>query len=207
MNECLSSEFCPDCGVPYNDRILSCGEDLLCACCGKKLKKYGNPYSLQIAWALVTASLICMLMANVTPIIVFNVSGNTQSSFMITGVESLFLQGYWPVALLIFLCSIALPMLHLLAYWYLLGGSCLQAPWPGLKKTLFIVETLMPWNLIPVFAVATMAAVVKLKQLGTIEWQSGALWIGFLAILSLITTRFFNRRLFEDMLASIEISS
>jgi len=146
-------------------------------------------------------------MANVTPIIVFNVSGNTQSSFMITGVESLFLQGYWPVALLIFLCSIALPMLHLLAYWYLLGGACLQTPWPGLKKTLFIVETLMPWNLIPVFAVATMAAVVKLKQLGTIEWQSGALWIGFLAILSLITTRFFDRRLFEDMLTSIELSS
>jgi uncharacterized paraquat-inducible protein A len=52
-----------------------------------------------------------------------------------------------------------------------------------------------------------MAAVVKLKQLGTIEWQSGALWIGFLAILSLITTRFFDRRLFEDMLASIELSS
>ncbi len=146
-------------------------------------------------------------MANVTPIMVFNVSGNTQSSFMITGVESLFLQGYWPLAILVFLCSIALPVLHLLAYWYLLGGSCLQAPWPGLKNTLFIVETLMPWNLIPVFAVATMAAVVKLKQLGTIEWQSGALWIGFLAILSLITTRFFDRRLFEDMLASIEISS
>lgn len=146
-------------------------------------------------------------MANVTPIMVFNVSGNTQSSFMITGVESLFLQGYWPLAILVFLCSIVLPVLHLLAYWYLLGGSCLQAPWPGLKKTLVIVETLMPWNLIPVFAVATMAAIVKLKQLGTIEWQPGALWIAFLAILSLITTRFFDRRLFEDMLASIEISS
>ena len=201
-----SLRLCPDCSASYIDYSLRVGEELLCTRCGKKLKKYGDRNSLQRIWALVTASLIFLMMANVSPLMVFDVSGNAQSNLMITGVESLFFQGYWPLALLVFFLAIALPTLYFTAFWYLLGGCCLRRPWPCLKGALFLVEILMPWNLIPVFAVAILAAVVKLQQLGNIQWKSGSLWVALLAIVSLMIMRFFDRSFFEEIIAGIEKS-
>lgn len=195
---------CPDCGGTYSDRLLERGEELICVRCGKKLKKYCDPRSLQAAWALVTASLVFLFMANETPLMVFNVSGNTQSNLIITGVTSLFSQGYWPLALLVFFSAIALPTIHLFSFWYLLGGCCLRQSWPGLRSVLSLVDVLTPWNLVPVFGVAAMAAVVKLDQLGTIEWKAGALWVALLAFSSLIAIYFFDRKMLSEIITHLE---
>ena len=183
---------CPDCAATYYDRLLNGGEELICCCCGKRLKKYYDVSLFQKAWAIVTTCLICLFMANVTPIMVFDVSGNTQSNLIITGVFSLFFQGYWPLAILVFCSAILLPLLHLTAFWYLLGSCCLQQRWRGSIAAVHCVNALAPWNLMPVFAVATMAAVVKLDQLGTIEWKIGAFWVAMLALTSLVVMRLFD---------------
>lgn len=185
-------KICPDCSATYQDCLLNAGEELICCCCGKRLKKYYDIALFQKAWAIVTTCLICFLMANITPIMVFDVSGNTQSNLIITGVFSLWMQGYWPLAVLVFCSAILLPLLHLTAFWYLLGSCCLQKPWKARFEALRCVNVLAPWNLMPVFAVATMAAVVKLDQLGTIEWKIGALWVALLALASLVAMRLFD---------------
>ncbi|MFI0347349.1 MAG: paraquat-inducible protein A [Chthoniobacterales bacterium] len=183
---------CPDCLAPYHDHVLKRRELLFCSRCGKVLKKYHASGSLERSLALVTASLVFLLMANISPIMVFNVSGNKQSNLIITGVVSLFYQGYWPIALLVFISAIALPALHLFSFWYLLGSCFFKQPWPGITTTIKFVNALTPWNLIPVFAVATMAAVVKLDQLGSIEWKSGACWLACLGFSSLLAMHSFN---------------
>ena len=203
---CITSsswDHCPDCSAICRDRMLQPGEELICSRCGKRLKKYCDMRSLQALWALITAALIFLLMANMTPIMVFDVSGNTQSNHIITGVMSLFYQGYWPLAFLVFCSAIALPTIYFLAFWYLLGGCSLKKRWPGLLLALSIVDILSSWNLIPVFAVATMAAVVKLDQLGSIEWKIGELWIAVLAVTSLIATHFFDRRMMVDVMEKL----
>jgi len=193
MNASLQQyKNCPDCSATYSDRVLNCGEELICSCCGKRLKKYYDVSLFQKVWAIVTMCLICLFMANITPIIIFDVSGNTQSNLIITGVLSLWFQGYWPLALLVFFSAIFLPLLHLSSFWYLLGSCCLQKRWKGSFIALRCVNALAPWNLMPVFAVATMAAVVKLDQLGTIEWKIGALWVAVLALSSLVAMRHFD---------------
>jgi paraquat-inducible protein A len=156
------------------------------------LEKYYDVSLFQKAWAIVTTCLICLLMANVTPVMVFDVSGNTQSSFIMTGVFSLLFQGYWPLAILVFCSVLILPLFHLTAFWYLLASCCFQQRLKGSMLALHWVNALAPWNLMPVFAVATIAAVVKLNQLGTIQWKVGALWIVMLSLLSLIAMRLFD---------------
>lgn len=123
---------------------------------------------------------------------VFDVSGNTQENWIITGVFSLFMQGYWPLAIVVFFSAILLPFMHLMAFWYLLGSCSLKQRWKGCFLALRCVDALSSWNLMPVFAVATMAAVVKLDQLGTIEWKIGAFWVALSAITSLVAMRLFN---------------
>ncbi len=204
MNRVLQKQkICPDCSATYDDRLLSCGEELICCSCGKRLKKYYDIFLFQKAWAIVTTCLICFFMANITPIMVFDVSGNTQSNLIITGVLSLWFQGYWPLAILVFFSAILLPLLHLAAFWYLLGSCCMKHHWKGSGIALRCVNILAPWNLMPVFAVATMAAVVKLDQLGTIQWKIGAFWVGLLAIASLVAMRLFDYGAILEYLESI----
>ena len=194
------SNFCPDCSAAYNDRVLQRGEELVCMRCGKRLEKYCDLRSLQGLWAIVTAALVCLVMANITPIMVFDVAGNTQSNLIVTGVTRLYAQGYWPLAGLVLFSAIALPTLHLGAFWYLLGGCCLKKSWRGLPTALAIVDQLSSWNLMPVFAVATVAAVVKLDQLGSIEWERGACWMALLALSSLAAIRAFDRKVLAEIL-------
>ncbi|MBX9742888.1 MAG: paraquat-inducible protein A [Chthoniobacterales bacterium] len=198
-----SFEHCPDCMATYHNRALQPGEELLCRRCGKRLKKYCDLSSLQAAWALVTASVIFLGMANYSPLMIFDVSGNTQSNLMITGVTSLFLQGYWPLALLVFCSAIVLPSVHLLSLWYLLAGCCLKKRLPAMESLLNLVEILTPWNLIPVFAVSMVAAAVKLDQVGDIEWKEGTSWIALLAISSLIMIRLFDKKMMSEVIASL----
>jgi len=122
-------------------------------------------------------------------------------------VLSLWFQGYWPLALLVFCSAMLLPLLHLTAFWYLLGSCCLQQKWKGTIKALQCVSLLAPWNLMPVFAVATMAAVVKLDQLGTIEWKVGALWVALLAVTSLVAMRLFDYGAILEYLEGVEASN
>jgi uncharacterized paraquat-inducible protein A len=50
------------------------------------------------------------------------------------------------------------------------------------------------WNLMPVFAIACVVSVVKLRTLGNVTWEPGALWIALLSLFTLLTIQFFDRR-------------
>jgi uncharacterized paraquat-inducible protein A len=65
-------------------------------------------------------------------------------------------------------------------------------------KILRLAEHLSAWNLIPVYAVAILVAVVKLDMLGQVSWQSGSLWIIGMSLCSLALTQIFDEHLFHD---------
>jgi paraquat-inducible protein A len=168
-----------------------------------RVKKQRDSHSLQAAWALATAGLMLVIPANVEPVLTFNVAGNTQSNLVVTGVFGLFAQGYWPVALLVFFGAIAAPAIHLAAVWYVLAGCCLGRPWPELVKVSNVADWLESWNLVPVYAIATLVAVVKLDMLGKVEWQRGAIWVVALSLCSLLTVQIFDRQQVESRLEEL----
>lgn len=194
---------CPECEAECRDRTLAPGASLECGRCGVVVKKHHDPRALQRAWAICTAGLVFFVLANIEPIMVFDVSGNTQSNHIITGVTKLVQQNYSTVALLVFFGAIAAPALHLAAAWYVLSGCCLGCRWPFVEKITKACELLSPWNLVPVYAVAIVVAVVKLDMLGSIEWKQGAFWIVALSLSSLITQQLFDRRQVEERLHSL----
>ena len=194
---------CPSCEAACRDRPLSPRTELRCRRCGVRLKKRQGAHSLQAAWAFATAGLIFLIPANVEPVLTFDVAGNTQSNLIVTGVFGLFAQGYWPVALLVFFGAIAAPALHLTAVWYVLAVCCVGLRWPGLARVFRIADWLESWNLVPVYAVATLVAVVKLDMLGKVEWQQGALWVVALSLCSLLTVQIFDRQWVEARLEEL----
>ena len=127
-----------------------------------------------------------MVLANTFPVMTFDVAGASQSNHMFTGVQALLAQDYAPLAALVFFCAIMAPALYLVLACYVLTARCLGQSWPGDVKIWRLVGQLAPWNLVPVFLVACMVAVVRLELLGTVTWQKGTVFVVLLSLCCLI---------------------
>lgn len=196
--------FCPECEAPCLDRHLPRHAALRCTRCGVIVKRSADIRHLQRSWAFASAGLFLVLLANVQPILTFDVAGNTQTNHIITGIIDLNNQGYWPVAILVFFAGIIGPALHLGSVWYVTSSCCLGRRWPGLHFAIRLAEKMEAWNLMPVYAVATVVSVVKLRMLGSVAWQQGAFWILALSLCSLFAVQFFDRTLIEERLDRID---
>lgn len=141
---------------------------------------------MQNGLALSLTALILLVIANILPVMTFDVAGAEQSNRIITGVRGLIAQDYGPIAGLVFFSAILAPALYLLLACYVLSARALGRTWPLDFHAWRIVEWLAPWNLIPVFAVACLVAVVRLELLGTVNWRSGALFVVLVSICFLV---------------------
>lgn len=152
---------------------------------------------------MATAGLFLVVLANVNPVLTFNVAGNMQTNLIVSGVFGLIGQGYWPVAALVFVAGIAGPAVHLAAVWYVSSACCLGIKWPALHFAAKMAEVMESWNLVPVYAVAAVVSMVKLDMLGTVSWHIGAFWILALSLSSLFAVQFFDRGLVEKRLEAL----
>jgi uncharacterized paraquat-inducible protein A len=187
--------LCPRCHAECLDRDLHQGEFLRCTRCGTEVKStLGGRRSILRAWAFATTAIFLMFLANTTPILKFDVIGNFQENRIFTGVQGLWDQGFEPLAGLVFFSAIAAPALYLLSVWYVSALCILRLRWPGRRFFFGMAKNLESWNLMPVFAVACVVSVVKLRTLGSVTWEVGAIWIALLSIFTLLTIQFFDRR-------------
>lgn len=187
--------LCPRCRVECLDRPLGTGEFLQCVRCGAEVKSSkGGRRSIVAAWAFSSTALILMFLANTTPILKFDVVGNFQENRIITGVDGLWDQGFEPLAALVFFSAIAAPAIYLLSVWYVSALCTLKLRWPGRWFFFGMAKHLESWNLMPVFAIACVVSVVKLRTLGTVTWEPGAIWVALLSLFTLLTIQFFDRR-------------
>jgi paraquat-inducible protein A len=136
----------------------------------------------------------------------FDVVGDSQSGWMITGVEKLYEQGYWPLAVLVFFASIMAPILYLATLWYVSAACLLKFPLPISRIALSGVEMLAPWNLVPVYAIATVVSVVKLRMLGDVHWELGARWVLGMALCSLLASQSFDYEIVREKLLALRKS-
>lgn len=176
---------CHSCEASYRHRPLAPGEKLYCSRCGELLDSGRVGTARQRALALALTGVVLLVLANVYPVMTFNVAGATQSNHIFTGVRGLIEQNYAPLAALVFFSAILAPGLTMVLACYVLAARCLGRVWPGDFRLWRVVEALAPWNLVPVFAVACMVAVVRLDLLGTVSWCMGALFVVLLSLCSL----------------------
>jgi len=188
---------CPRCHATLRDRPLRTHEYLCCGRCGDQVKSSQPGRTMMAAWAFAMAALITLIPANMNPILIFSVAGNYQENLIITGVEGLWMQGFQPLGALVFFSAILAPVFYLLSVSYVSACWTLQMRLPFMGAALRLVEALEPWNLLPVFAIACMVSVVKLRTLGTVSWEAGSLWILATAVLTMLAIQCFDRKCAE----------
>lgn len=198
---------CPNCEAPCLEREPAAGQELRCGRCGTTVLEYIGKKTLQPSMALSIAGLFALLLANTSPVLSFDVAGRIQSEHIFTGVQELVTQGYWPIAILVFLAGMLAPALHLGSVAYVSTACCLNLPFPRLRDVIRLAEWAEPWNLMPVYAIATVVSVVKLRMLGGVEWEFGARWVLGVALFSLFAQQTFDLRVVNSRLETMGVES
>lgn len=174
---------------------------LHCPRCGAALY-HRKPESLQRTWALLMAAAILYIPANVLPIMTVTSLGRSQSDTIFSGVVFLLTHGMWPLAAIVFVASIFVPLLKLLILLFLLLSVQFRSSWRPRERTRLyrVTETIGRWSMVDVYVVTILVALVRLGNLASIEAESGAIFFCAVVILTMLAAMSFDPRLIWDRL-------
>ena len=156
--------------------------------------------SIRNTWALLLSAIAMYLPANVLPIMSVTSLGSTQSDTIMSGVIYFLKHGDWPLALIIFVASVLVPLLKMIALVYLLLTVQRKSPLRKNQRTRLyrITELVGRWSMVDVFVVALLAALVQVGELATIEPAAGAVAFASVVILTMLAAMAFDPRLIWD---------
>lgn len=176
---------------------------LHCPRCGATLHPR-KPNSLSRCWALVIAAFICYIPANLLPIMSVTSLGQVQSDTIMSGVIYLLLHGMWPLALVVFVASVLVPLLKLMILTLLLISVQRRARWRPLDRTRLyrFTEITGRWSMVDIYVVTILVALVHLGNLANIQARAGAVFFGAVVVLTIFAALAFDPRLIWDNLES-----
>ena len=159
-----------------------------------------TPNSVSMTWALLISAMAMYLPANIFPVMAVTSLGNTQSDTIMSGVIYFLKHGDWPLALIIFVASVLVPMLKMIALSYLLLSVQRKSQLRKNQRIRLyrITELVGRWSMVDVFVVALMAALVQVGDLATIEPATGAVAFASVVILTMLAAMAFDPRLIWD---------
>jgi len=190
---------CHSCHLLCRPASLFKGAYAVCPRCGAALHSR-KPNSIARTWALVIAAAIFYVPANVLPITRVISFGKAQSDTIMSGVIYFVKSGSWPIALVIFVASIFVPLLKLFILTYLLISVQVKSKWRPKDRTRLyrITEAVGRWSMVDVYVVTLLVALVKLGALATIEAGPGAIFFAGVVIITIFAAMSFDPRLIWD---------
>ncbi len=159
-----------------------------------------KPDSIARTWAFLIAAVVLYIPANVLPIMRTSSIAGSQSDTILSGVIYLVKHGDWPIALVVFVASVAVPFLKMIVIAYLLISVQLRSKRRTRDRTRLyrLTELVGRWSMIDIYVVTLLVALVQLGALATIEAQWGAVYFGGVVILTMFAADSFDPRLLWD---------
>jgi len=159
-----------------------------------------TPDSINMTWALLISAMAMYLPANIFPVMVVTSLGNTQSDTIMSGVIYFLVHGDWPLALIIFIASVLVPLLKMITLVYLLLSVQRKSPLRKQQRTKLyrMTELVGRWSMVDIFVVALLVALVQFGNLATIDPGIGAIAFAAVVILTMFAAMRFDPRLIWD---------
>jgi paraquat-inducible protein A len=170
-----------------------------CPRCGATLHSR-KPDSIARTWALLIAAGIFYIPANVLPMTTVTSLGRTQSDTIMSGVVYFVQSGSWPIALIIFLASVFVPLFKLFILSYLVLSVQHRSHYrPKDRTRLFLItEAVGRWSMLDIFVVTILVALVNLGALATIQAGPAALYFAAVVVITMLAAMSFDPRLIWD---------
>ena len=185
---------CDDCS-----RVNHAPAGAACSRCGSILR-LRKPDSLQRTWALLGAAAILYIPANVFPVMTVIQLGQGAPSTILGGAQELLVAGMWPLALLVFVASIIVPVLKLVSLILMLVQTRLGSDWRLRDRTRLyrVVELIGRWSMVDVFMLATLVGLVRDGRIANITPGLGAVCFAAVVVLTMFASQSFDPRLMWD---------
>jgi paraquat-inducible protein A len=187
---------CPDCRLTVrNIQALR----LRCPRCHARLRER-KLHSLAITTALVICAAVLYVPANVLPVMDTHTIFDDENDTIMSGVLVLLHSGSWPIAILVFVASIVVPLLKILAMAILLYSAWTRSPRGRLQRTQLyrVVEYIGRWSMLDIYAISLLATLVQVQSFATVIVGLGAWAFGAVVVLTLLAARTFDERLLWD---------
>jgi paraquat-inducible protein A len=177
------------------------GGTLHCPRCSAVLH-FRKPDSVARSWAFLIAAYILYIPANVLPMMQTSSLFGSQDDTIMSGVIYLWHSGSWDLALVVFVASIMVPLLKLIAMTVLLTSVQRRSTWQPVQRTKLyrIVELVGRWSMLDIYVVSILAALVQIGNLATINAGPAALAFGAVVVLTMFSAMAFDPRLIWDPL-------
>ena len=170
-----------------------------CRRCGAHLHAR-KPNSLQRTIAHVLASIVLYLPANLLPIMTTDRFDQPVDSTIIGGVVILWKMGSYPVALVILIASVLVPIgkiLSVITLCWTIGRH--RTISPRQRMTLYrITDFIGKWSMVDVFVVAILVALIQITGIIVIRPGTAALAFAGVVILTMLAAESFDPRVIWD---------
>jgi paraquat-inducible protein A len=174
-----------------------------CPRCGTALH-VRKTASLQRTLALLITALVLYLPANILPIMITDQLGNSIESTILGGVVLLIQLDSIPIAVVIFIASVMVPLGKMLVMFYLCWSVSHGPPTSERQRTVLcrITEFIGKWSMLGVFVVSILVALVHLGGLLVIRPGGAALAFAGVVMVTMVAAESFDPRLMWDRMES-----
>jgi paraquat-inducible protein A len=175
------------------------GADTVCPRCGAHLHAR-TPNSIGRTWALLIAAMVLYIPANALPVMNTSSLFGSEKDTILSGVVYLWTSGSWPLAIIVFIASIAVPMLKIIALMFLVISTQLRSAWsPQQRARIYrVVELVGRWSMLDIYVITILVALVQFKGLATIQAGPAAIAFGSVVVLTMFAALSFDPRLIWD---------
>lgn len=173
--------------------------DDTCSRCNSKTS-VRNTQHIQWVLAFTITSLICYIPANFFPIMHTWIFSIDEPSTILNGVFTLWQIGSYPIAIIIFIASICIPIGKLFVLFWLcyLVTKKQHISRKQAARAYVLIELVGKWSMIDVFVVVILVSLVQLGVLMSITIGVGAIFFAIMVITSMIAAQLFDPRLIWD---------
>jgi paraquat-inducible protein A len=175
--------------------------ELGCPRCGGRLCWVNHANSVEVTWALLIAAIILYIPANLMPVMSVYMLGAGQPDTILGGVYHLVEAGQWPLALVVFVASIVVPLLKLCTLSFLLISIQRRSTWRQADRMRLyrITEYVGRWSMVDVFVISILTGLVQFGNLARVDANAGSFSFAAVVVLTMFAARTLDEHLIWDV--------
>lgn len=163
---------CHECDLLMRKPMLRDGESAECPRCGYELFSHRH-HVVRRSLALVLTALLLYIPANFLPIMQLNLLGQTSQDTVWSGVIGLYESGMQGIAVVVFLSSMAVPLLKLLCQLLVLLSIRMDFGRSYGLLLYRVYHDMREWGMLEVYLMGILVAMVKLMDLADLSLGLG----------------------------------
>jgi paraquat-inducible protein A len=188
---------CHACDLVHRRDVILDKARVRCVRCRAELYRT-NSANIDTAIALGVTAAVLLLLSNVYPLVALQLNGSARATTLVGAALGLYNQGYAPVAALVLLTTLLIPLFQISGLLYVLVPLRANRRAPGQNELFRALTHLRPWAMSEVFMLGALVALVKLAALaevipGVSLFSYGALMFTLSALTSITPTEQFWR--------------